>query len=44
MFTDERSAVRSLKFTRAGQHLLAGHDNGRIVIFDVNSGLKIDVI
>lgn len=34
MFTCE-SAVRSLKFTRAGLHLFAGNDQGQFVLFDV---------
>ena len=35
MFTDEKSAIRSLKFTRSGLNLLAGNDNGRVTMFDI---------
>lgn len=43
MFTVE-GAVRSLKFTRSGQYLLAGNDTGTIVLFEVNSGIALDII
>jgi transcription initiation factor TFIID subunit 5 len=37
-------AVRSLKFSRAGTHLIAGNDLGQLVIFDVNAGVALDII
>ena len=43
MFTVE-SAVRCLKFTRAGLHLLAGNDSGSIVFFDLQAGVALDII
>jgi transcription initiation factor TFIID subunit 5 len=43
MFTVE-SAVRCLKFTRAGLHLLAGNDSGSIVFFDLQAGVALEII
>lgn len=43
MFTVE-SAVRCIKFTRAGLHLLAGNDTGSIVLFDIQAGVALDII
>ena len=43
MYTVE-GAVRSLKFTRNGQYLLAGNDTGTVVLFEVNSGIALDII
>lgn len=38
------SAVRSLTFTKAGTHLIAGNDKGTLVVFDLNRGQPIDII
>lgn len=43
MFTVE-SAVRSLKFTRLGQILFAGNDNGQIIMFDVQAGQALEIV
>ena len=36
--------VRSLKFTKAGNHLLAGNDYGEIFVLDISRGIPIDII
>jgi transcription initiation factor TFIID subunit 5 len=36
--------IRSLKFAKSGNHLLAGNDYGEIVVFDVNKGIPLEVI
>ena len=43
MFT-VASAVRSLTFTKAGAHLIAGNDKGALVVFDLIRGQPIDII
>ena len=37
-------AIRSFAFTRSGTHLIAGNDNGALVIFDLNRGAALDVV
>lgn len=37
-------AIRSLKFSKAGNHLLSGNDYGEIVVFDIVKGLPIEII
>lgn len=36
-------AIRSLKFSRAGYHLLAGNEYGQVVLFDVNKAVPLEV-
>ena len=36
--------VRSLKFSKSGNHLLSGNEYGEIVVFDINKGLPIEII
>lgn len=36
--------IRSLKFSKQGNHLISGNDHGQIVVFDVAKGIPIDVI
>jgi WD40 repeat protein len=36
--------VRSLKFSKAGNHLVTGNDYGEIVIFDIVKGIPIEII
>lgn len=36
--------VRSLKFSKAGNHLIAGNDYGSLVIFDVNKATPLEII
>jgi hypothetical protein len=36
--------VRSLRFTRQGNHLIAGNDYGEMVIFDINKAVPLDII
>ncbi len=36
--------VRSLKFSKAGNHLVAGNDYGEIVIFEIVKGIPIEII
>ena len=43
MFT-VAGAVRSLSFTKAGAHLIAGNEKGTLVVFDLNRGQPIDII
>ena len=43
MFT-VAGAVRSLTFTKAGAHLIAGNEKGTLVVFDLNRGQPIDII
>jgi len=43
MFT-VAGAVRSLRFTRNGQLLIAGGDDGQFVVFDVNRGAALEVV
>jgi transcription initiation factor TFIID subunit 5 len=43
MFTVS-GAVRSLKFSRSGNHLFVGNDYGSIVVFDVNKAFPLEVI
>lgn len=37
-------SVRSLKFSKSGNHLLSGNDFGEIVIFDIAKGIPIEII
>ena len=37
-------AVRSLSFTKSGFHLLAGNDDGVIVLFDIARGVAIETV
>jgi transcription initiation factor TFIID subunit 5 len=43
MFTVE-SAVRSMKFTHLGAHLLAGNDCGQFVLFDIQAGVALEIV
>lgn len=43
MFTVS-GAVRSLKFSRSGNHLFAGNEYGAIVVFDINKAFPLEVI
>lgn len=43
MFT-VAGAVRSMAFTKSGSHLIAGNEQGIIVVFDLNRGKPIDII
>ena len=36
--------VRSLKFSKSGNHLFAGNEYGEVVVFDINKGLPLEVI
>ena len=36
--------VRSIKFSKSGNHLLSGNEYGEIVVFDVNKGTPLEVI
>jgi tricorn protease-like protein len=36
--------VRSLKFSKQGNHLLSGNDYGDIVVFDIVKGTPLEVI
>lgn len=36
--------VRSLKFSKSGNHLFSGNEYGEVVIFDINKGVPLDVI
>jgi WD40 repeat protein len=36
--------IRSLKFSKSGNHLMAGNDYGEIVVFDVNRGAPVEII
>jgi transcription initiation factor TFIID subunit 5 len=37
-------AVRSLKFTRSGMHLIVGNEYGVFVVFDVNKANPLEVV
>jgi len=37
-------AIRSLRFSKGGNHLLSGNDYGEIVVFDIVKGLPIEII
>lgn len=37
-------AVRSLRFSKAGNHLLSGNDYGEIIVFDIVKGMPIEII
>lgn len=36
--------VRSLKFSRSGNHLIAGNEFGELVVFDVNKAMPLEII
>lgn len=36
--------MRSLKFSKSGNHLLAGNDYGEIVVFDIVKSTPIEII
>ena len=36
--------IRSLKFSKSGNHLVAGNEYGKIVIFDVVKGDSLEII
>jgi tricorn protease-like protein len=36
--------VRSLKFSKSGNHLMAGNDYGEVVVFDIIKGIPIEMI
>eukprot|EP00347_Sterkiella_histriomuscorum_P022028 403331938 len=36
--------IRSLKFTKAGNHLIAGNEYGELVIFDINKAIPLEII
>jgi hypothetical protein len=36
--------VRSLKFSKSGNHLLSGNDYGEVVIFDIVKATPIEII
>lgn len=36
--------VRSLKFSRSGNHLMSGNDFGSVVVFDVNKATPLEII
>lgn len=42
MFT-VTGAIRSLKFSKGGTHLIAGNEYGVIVVFDVNKAVPLEV-
>jgi len=37
-------AVRSLRFSKSGEHLFAGNEFGQIVVFDVEQAQAVDII
>ena len=39
-----QGTVRSLKFSKSGNHLLAGNDYGEVVIFDIVKSTPIEII
>ena len=39
-----QGTVRSLKFSKSGNHLLAGNDYGEVVIFDIVKSTSIEII
>jgi WD40 repeat protein len=39
-----QGTVRSLKFSKTGNHLLAGNDYGEIVVFDIIKATPIEII
>ncbi len=43
MFT-VAGTIRSLKFSRSGNHLIAGNDNGQITIFDLIKAQPLELI
>ncbi len=36
--------IRSLKFSKSGNHLITGNDFGEVIIFDIVKGIPIDII
>ena len=39
-----QGTVRSLRFSKSGNHLLAGNDYGEVVIFDIVKSTPIEII
>ena len=39
-----QGTVRSLMFSKSGNHLLAGNDYGEVVIFDIVKSTSIEII
>ena len=39
-----QGTVRSLKFSKSGNHLLAGNDYGEVVIFDIVKSTSVEII
>jgi WD40 repeat protein len=36
--------IRSLKFSKAGNHLISGNEYGEVIVFDIVKGIPIKII
>ena len=36
--------IRSLKFSKSGNHLISGNEYGELVIFDINKAMPLEII
>lgn len=36
--------IRSLKFSKSGNHLISGNEFGELVIFDINKATPLEII